>query len=101
MADIHINDVGTLLEVTIKENRVVADISSATAKILYIQRPDGVMLTKTPVFTTNGTDGKLRYTSIAGDFPIKGTYKVQFKLTLPTWEGFTEIGSFKVLSNLI
>ena len=35
------------------------------------------------------------------DLDTKGTYKLQCKVVLPDWEGFSAIGTFKVLGNLI
>ena len=61
-------------------------------------KPSGAM-TKTAVFTTDGTDGKLEWTTIAGDLTPWGTYSVQAKLTMPGFTGRGKRATFEVLKN--
>ncbi len=100
MSDIQLNDIGSLFIVTLKEGTSIVDLSTATVKEFYFQKPDGTILTKTASFTTDGTDGKIQYTTIAGDLNVAGKWKLQAKITLPAWEGHSGIGTFKVLPNL-
>jgi len=96
-------DVGTVIRVTVG-TRVAGvfipkDISSATVKELVFHRPTG-SLTKTAIFTTDGTDGKLEWTTIAGDLTPWGTHQVQAKLTMPGFTGRGKRATFEVLKNL-
>ena len=99
--EVHVGDLGTKFLVTIKENGVALNISTATVKKIRFRRPDGTTLDKTAVFETDGTDGKIYYLSIAGDLTIKGTWSIQGYITLTggTWN--SKIGSFMVNENLI
>ena len=99
--EVHVGDVGTKFLVTIKENGVALNISTATVKKIRFRRPDNTTLDKTAVFETDGTDGKIYYLSIAGDLTIKGTWSIQGFITMPGWSGHSKIGSFMVNENLI
>jgi hypothetical protein len=77
-----INDVGTVLRATVKDqDGTVVDISSSSPKQIYVKRPDGSVLVKTGSFTTTGSDGKLQYATIAGDLNQPGPYSFWPKLT--------------------
>ncbi len=105
--EIHLNDIGTVFELTVNEcnnttgiNEVV-DISSASSIVLYFLKPDkSTTLTKTATFSTDGTDGKIRYLSETGDLDATGTWKIQGQVQLPTGTWSTDIHSFKVWPNL-
>ena len=99
-SQIHVGDIGTTLIVTILENGSVVDISSATSLQIVIRKPDATTLTKTGVFTTDGTDGKMQYVSIAGDFDQSGNYRIQGKVELTGGNYSSSVGSFKVHCNL-
>jgi hypothetical protein len=101
MTDIQVNDIGTVFEILLTDEGIALDISSASEKVLYIKKPDGTVLTKTPTFVTDGADGKLQYAIIAEDLSLKGTYKLQAKITLPSGVWSSSVTSFKVLTNLV
>ena len=92
-------DSGTLIELTITDAAgAVIDISSATLKEFIIQRPDGTNLTpnKSTAFVTDGTDGKIEYTTLAADLDVTGTWKVQAHLTLADGDWKTTVATFTV-----
>ena len=99
-SEIHVSDIGTILQVTFKEDNVVVDISSASVKTFVIQRPDGTQLTPVGVFSTDGTDGILNYVTVNGDLNQAGEYQIQGVLTLTAWTGKSSIGKFQVKENL-
>ena len=99
-SQIHVGDIGTTLIVTILEDGSVVDISSASSLQIIIKKPDATTLTKTGVFTTDGTDGKMQYVSIAGDFDQSGNYRIQGKVNLTSGNYSSSVGSFKVHCNL-
>lgn len=100
VTEIHLNDVGTILEITLYDNGSVVDISSATTKQFLFRKPDEVVLTKTAVFTTNGTDGKLRYTTQSGDIDTEGYWEFQAYIVTPSGSWSSEVVSFAVLPNI-
>ena len=100
MTNSQLNDIGTIILATIEDEGVAVDISSATVKKLYIEKPDGTLLTKDAVFTTDGTDGKMQYVVISGDLSLVGIYKVQGRVEMPAGKWNSNIGDFQVEENL-
>ncbi len=100
MASVRVGDTGTRFELTIVENGVAADISSATIKTIKFSKPDNTILSKTADFTTDGTDGKIDYVSITNDIDVKGEWKIQGYIEMPSGKFHTSMGSFGVSANL-
>jgi hypothetical protein len=86
------NDEGAALELIFKENGVVVDISSATSKLIKLQKPDGTVLTKSGSFATTGTDGKLWYVIEHGILDVIGEWMA---------EGYVELSGGKKLHTTI
>ena len=85
MASIHSGDIGTVIELAVKdENGAALDISGATVKQMRMKLPSGTLLYKAATFTSTGTDGRIRFTTTVDDTPEAGTYFV---------DAYIEIGS--------
>lgn len=98
--EIHVGDIGTIFEVTVMDGAVVVDISTASVKQFVFRKPDRTLLTKAALFATDGTDGKLRYTTILNDLDPEGGWQLQVHLTLPTGDWRSDIQSFVVFPNV-
>ncbi len=104
--EIHVGDIGTSFEITLYDDSAVVDVSGATSKEILFKKPtvDGVegdTVTKTADFTTDGTDGSVKYVTVdANDLDVAGTWKIQAKVTLPGGTWSSNIDSFKVYANL-
>lgn len=104
--EIHVGDIGTIIEVTIKDGASVLDISSFTTKQFIFKRPDNTTVTKNASFSTDGSDGKLRYTIVSGDLNQQGLgntdnpWKLQVYLATVTNNWRSDIISFDVYGNL-
>jgi len=98
--EVHRGDVGTVFVATIKQGSNVIDISAATTTQLLFEKPDGSVLTKTATLTTDGTDGKLQYTTQSGDLDMSGQWRLQAYLVLGTWTGKTDVHVFQVHTNI-
>lgn len=98
--EIHVGDVGTIFEVTVTDSGVAVDISAATTKQIIFAKPDGTIVVKDAVFVGTGTDGKLKYTTIANDLDLKGDWRLQVKVVLPSGTWKSDIQEFKVYLNL-
>lgn len=98
--EIHVGDIGTILEATIKNINTVVDISTATTKSILLQKPSGAVLTKAGNFTTDGTDGKLDYTTISGDLDESGVWQIQSHVINAVGDWHSDIKSFSVFPNL-
>lgn len=112
-------DVGTQIIFTVREWPIgttpipntlapTLDISGATNLKLILIPPAGVLSqglaqqTVTATFYTNGTDGNLIYTTIAGDIPavpfggLTQLWQVRPQFTLSGWSGKGEPDTFFV-----
>ena len=101
--EIHIGDVGTIFEVTLLDNLTVIDISLATVMQIIFVKPDATKtkVVNTAVLSGDGSDGKMRYIiALDSELDIKGNWKIQGKVTLPTGSWSTDIDKFKVYENL-
>lgn len=99
--EIHQEDIGTAFTITIMDDTAVVDISSATVtKQIKFKKPSGTVATKDGVFVTDGTDGKLRYTSVADDLDEAGKWYIQVYLVLTGWTGHSDQAEFVVYDNL-
>ena len=98
--EVHIGDIGTIFELTVMDGASVVDVSTATTKEIVFRKPDGSTATKTAAFTTNGSDGKIRYTTVALDLSVAGDWAVQAHVVLPTGEWRSDLSTFRVYPNL-
>lgn len=100
--EIHQEDIGTALTITIQDDTTVVDISSATVtKQIKFKKPSGVTVTKDAVFVTDGTDGKMRWTTTTvDDLDEAGKWYLQVYLVITGWTGHSDIGDFVVYENL-
>lgn len=98
--EIRVGDIGTVFEVTIRDGSSIVDISSATTKNIIFKRKDNTILTTVGVFATDGTDGKMKHTTVSGDLTVKGQYCIQGYVVLPTGSWHSDIEQFDVFANL-
>lgn len=98
--EIHVGDIGTLFSVTVKDDDVVVDVSSATTKEIVLKHSGGLTHTKTAIFGTDGTDGVLTYTTIADDLSLPGLWQIQVNIIMSGGSWKTDVGSFIVEENL-
>ena len=100
---IHVGDVGVVFEVTVKDDEVVVDVSSATTKQVWLSPPEGKGATQKTdaAFKTDGTDGILQYTTLeASELSVSGIWKLQAYLVMSTGIFHSEIVEFEVRRNL-
>lgn len=53
------------------------DVSDADELRVYVERPDGAVFLRPGRIVSDGSDGRVRYVSLAGDLSQRGTWKVQ------------------------
>lgn len=99
---IHVGDVGTVFELTITEkNGTVVDVSSAETLVIHFQKPNKTKLARTAVLTTDGKDGKIQYTTVAGDIMSTGVWQFQGYAVFSASEKFSsEVAEFPVMPNI-
>lgn len=103
--EIHVDDIGTIFEATVKDGTVVVDISTATTKEFFFEKPDGTTTTVDAEFSDDGVDGKLKYTTEADDdvIDVAGRWKFQVHviLTTPVGAWKSSVHNFMVYENLV
>lgn len=100
-AEVHVADVGTIFEATIRDqDGTVVDISAATTKQLLLRKPDGTLLTKVASLTTTGTDGKMQYTTVANDLDQPGLWRIQGYVVVGAGSWHTDIYDARVHPNV-
>ena len=98
---VHNGDIGTIFRLTIKDTAGTAiDVSTAVVKYINFQDPAGTKVQKTAAFYTDGTDGKIQYTTVSGDIDTVGTWQVKGYVETSLGKFWTEKDSFKVYSTL-
>lgn len=99
---VHVGTTGKAIVVTVQDgNGSPANLSNATALTFTFSKPSGALLTVTPRFVTDGTDGQLTYTTVDGDISEAGLWHIQATVTTPSAVLHSDITSFSVLGNLI
>lgn len=99
-AELHVNDVGTDLVVTVTdETGAAVNVATATNITVWLTKPDGTVLTKTGTLDTDGTDGKVKYTTQSGDLSVKGTWKIQAAVTIGSASWSTRQAPFLVFAS--
>ena len=98
--EVHLNDIGTSFERTIKDGSTVVDVSGATTKEIKLKGPGQTTKTKTAGFKTDGTDGIITYITVADDLDVKGLWEIQAHVVLSTGDWNSDIGTFEVHENI-
>ena len=101
MANIHTGDTGTQVVSRVTENGVVKDLSTATAIKIILKGPDLKWTEVTGRLYSDGSDGKIAFTTAASDFPVgkEGDWEIQPKITMPGWSGHADKIKERVLAN--
>tara|TARA_B110000495_G_C22882824_1_gene514861 strand:- start:465 stop:794 length:330 start_codon:yes stop_codon:yes gene_type:complete len=102
--EVHLNDIGTVFLVTVNDcvagTSAALDVSTASTLELVFKSPSGSASTKTASLNTDGTDGKIYYTTVDGDINQIGTWRIQAKIGIGGGTFRSDVGSFKVYENL-
>ncbi len=96
--EVHKSDVGTRFEITVTESDVILDISLGTSLLIVFKKPGGEEVSNTATFTTDGSDGKIDYTTLlTSELDEAGVWYMQGRVTISgkTWS--TEKSTFVVL----
>lgn len=94
--------IGFLIKGTVKENGVIVNVSSASIKKFYLSTPAGVLKTVDAAFFTDGTDGILKYVTVAEDLDESGVWTIQGYVELSSgFKGRTSVKQFAVNKNLV
>lgn len=102
--ELHYNDIGTIILTTINDcvsgTSTALDVSASTSVSLVLKSPSGISSTKTAIFNTDGSDGKVKYTTVDGDLNEVGTWRMQAIVNFATSSFRSDVKTFKVYENL-
>jgi hypothetical protein len=98
--EIHVDDVGSVFKVTIYDGATVVDLSGATSIVLTFKKPNKALVRKTATNFTDGKDGVVKYTTVAGDLDIAGNWKLQAEVLFTSGHWWSNIVEFPVYPNL-
>ncbi len=66
------------IEVTVQnQDGLIINLSTSTSRTFEFRKPSGVAVSKTALFVSDGTDGKLYYTTIPADLDEVGEWTMQ------------------------
>lgn len=92
----HKGDIGTVLTVTIYENGTPANLLGATITF-WFRKPSGIAVSFAGAFVTDGSDGKVKWTSASGNLDEVGAWKYQIRVQLAPGDWRTTIADMDVL----
>lgn len=96
-----VGDVGVQLIVQFLDAQGgILDMSTATALVIKIGKPDGTTEDKAAALLTDGRDGKVVYATVADDLDQAGTYNIQGKADVSGGLKSTALGAFEVVANV-
>ena len=102
--ELHYNDTGTVIMTTINDcvsgKSSPLDVSEAVSVSLVLKSPSGTSSAKPAVFDTDGSDGKVKYTTVSGDLNEIGTWRMQVLVNFATSSFRSNVKTFKVYENL-
>jgi hypothetical protein len=98
--EIPISETGYVLEVQVMQRGGggADNISSATDLQVHLEAPNGRGIERTAAFTSDGTDGKLRYTATSADVNGKGVWKIRGHYHEAGSLRHTEWGTFRAIA---
>lgn len=98
---IHVGDVGTVFSLTITDaDGIAVNLSTALVKRIFFKKPSQERVCKSAVFATDGTNGKIEYTTVDGDIDESGAWQLQGYVEFSDMKLYTEKTSFSVQSNI-
>lgn len=102
MIEIQNNDTGIqfIIQVLDQCTNQPINISAMVSSSFIFRRPDKYTYSVTASLYTNGSDGKLAYTTGPSDLVMEGIWKVQATYILSGYTKYTSWITFRVLSNL-
>jgi hypothetical protein len=95
-----VNDIGTIITLTVYDGSEVVDISSATSMQIRLKPKNGLRIDKTATFVTDGVDGKIECVVSTNDFAVGAVYSVQGYIVMPSGTWHTSIKEITVNKNL-
>jgi len=101
LAKFHLNDVGSVIVITLMNGGLPVNLSQTTLRQLNFRKPGAAAnIIRTASLVTDGTDGKMRYTWAGGDLDIVGIWILMVYIESPTLKLHSDKVQFEVEANL-
>jgi len=101
MAEIHKGDIGTIFLLTLRDGGTAVNVASASStKNIIFKKPSGEVITKGAAFNSDGSDGKIKYTTVLGDLNEVGYWEMQAEVVITAGTFKSEVEGFLVKRNL-
>lgn len=94
--EVHVGDVGVRIGLELREGGSPLDLSTASAKQIRLQKPDGTVLTPTTLFETDGSEGKIYVNTASAWLNQSGMWRKQARVTIGSQTHNTDIVDFYV-----
>ena len=96
-----VGDIGTVFRFTIQDQDCdIVNLVTQTELLVFFKRPDGQSLQRSAALVTDGTDGQISYTTVAGDLSLEGRWSVQARVAIATGTFHSTVEHFEVRRNL-
>ncbi len=96
---VQVGDTGTEIELTVRDEGVVVNLSGATTLEIILTAPiTGTEKTLTAELVTDGTDGKLRAYTEADTIDEEGSWYAQAHIVSAAWSGYSSKARFAALN---
>lgn len=98
--DIHVGDIGTILQVTILDNEEIVNVQTSGSCVheIWLRKPDGTSIVRTAEFYTDGTDGIIEYVADDDIFDQAGIWAITARIILDSGTWTASANSFVVKS---
>lgn len=96
LCEVHVGDEGTIFRSTLQEDGAAVNVSTATLKRISFKKPDGSIVQKVAVFTTDGSDGQIEYVAITGDLDLVGVWTMWGYVEMPVGKWTACADTFRV-----
>jgi hypothetical protein len=100
--ELQLNDIGTILQIVIKNKRTkdAIDLSTCTSKTILLKKPSGDVVERPASFSIDGVNGTIHYITVDGDLDEVGSWGMQAHIAFASQDWHTNASTFKVLANL-
>ena len=98
--ELHVGDIGTILEAILVDGETPVPIQGAATREIILKPPKAAKKVKAAAFTTDGSDGKIRYVTATGDLDEAGTWRMQAHIAGTGFDQKSQVIEFEVAYNL-
>jgi hypothetical protein len=96
MADLRPGDIGVVFDVSVKQDGGILPVNDMTTREIVFTSPSGAVVVKSASLVSDGLDGRIKYTSVSGDFSERGNWGIQAHLAKAGFDKKSRLAGFSV-----